>query len=184
MLSGFPRYFGSLLQSLTRKTSRQKNEFNQQLNPKKKMYFPTKEYIYSIQIRKIMLTQQQLACIKVLVSLTILASIFHLLIFIKVIPYAITWGGRLQSDQEMYVFETISIIINAFYIFILLQKRNFTKPYFTQKTISIALWVFFVIFSLNTAGNIVAKTDFEKYFALLTFLNAILLWKINKSNKN
>lgn len=116
--------------------------------------------------------------IQFLISITALATLFHLFIIIKVIPYEITWGGRLKNDSEMYVFETVSIIINSLYIFILLQKGNLIRTVINNRTVTISLWIFFVIFSLNTLGNIFAKTTFEKFFTILTFINAILLWKI------
>lgn len=120
--------------------------------------------------------------IKILVALTSLFTIFHILILIKVIPYALTWGGRLKSDNEMYVFELISIGINAFFIYILLQKGNFVRAVFSEKTLTIILWIFFLLFSLNTIGNIFAKTNLEKYFTFFTLLNAILIFLINKKS--
>jgi hypothetical protein len=118
--------------------------------------------------------------IKILVGITAAALVFHFLILIKIIPYDITWGGRIKTDQEMYVFEAFSIMVNSFFIFVLLQKGAFIKPFFGSKTVSIILWVFFGIFALNTLGNLFAKTTFEKLFVLLTLTNAILLWQINK----
>ena len=31
---------------------------------------------------------------------------------LKVIPYDITWGGRLKTDSEMHIFELMSITFN------------------------------------------------------------------------
>ncbi len=118
-----------------------------------------------------------------LTILSLLAMIFHFLILIKIIPYNITWGGNLKTDEEMYVFVSNSIIVNLFFIFVILQKGEFIKVFFGKKTISIIIWIFFVIFSLNTIGNIFAKTMFEKGFTILTLLNSILLWKINTNDK-
>lgn len=121
--------------------------------------------------------------IKILVGITAAAIFFHLLILVKVIPYEITWGGRLQSDAEMYVFEAISILVNGFYIFVLLQKGDFIREIFSQKAVGIILWVFFGLFVLNTLGNLVAETNFEKGFAVLTLVNAVLLWIINRARE-
>lgn len=119
-----------------------------------------------------------------LVLLT-LVTVFHLSIMVKLIPYNIAWGGRLTNDTEMYTFESISIFINLFLILVLLIKGNYLKLKWNGKIINVILWVFFVIFILNTLGNIVAKTNFEKVFAALTFISAILIWNIlkNKSEK-
>ena len=121
------------------------------------------------------------AYIKILTSISTVAILLHILILLKIIPYEITWGGKLKTDEEMYVFETFSILINSFFVFVLLQKGVFIKPFFGKKTVSIILWIFFAIFVLNTFGNLFAKTTFEKGFAILTLINSILLWEINKT---
>jgi hypothetical protein len=125
----------------------------------------------------------KLIYINMLIGITVLATIFHLLILVGVIPYEITWGGRLKTVEEMYVFETISILINSFFIFILLQKGEYIRYILGRKTVSIILWIFFTIFALNTIGNVFAKTNFEKYVAILILINAILIWVINKTIK-
>lgn len=99
---------------------------------------------------------------------------------LKVIPYEITWGGKLKNDNEMYVFEILSISINSFFLYVLLQKGNYVKRIFGVKTLSIILWIFFAIFALNTIGNLFAESTFEKSFTILTLLNAILIWLVNK----
>jgi hypothetical protein len=117
---------------------------------------------------------------KILLGILIAALLFHFAILVKMIPYDITWGGRLKNDAEMYTFETISILINAFLAWVLLMKGNYTKHLFPSKAINIILWVFFTIFALNTVGNIFAKTTFEKLFAIVTALLAFLIWVVLK----
>ena len=110
--------------------------------------------------------------------------VFHLCILLKFIPYDITWGGRLQNNAEMYVFETISIAINFFLGFVLMMKGGYLKPYFNNRLISGILWIFFILFVLNTIGNSIAKTNFEKSFALLTLISAILIGFLLKNKSN
>ena len=123
------------------------------------------------------------AYIKILTNISIVAVLFHISILMKIVPYEITWGGKLKTDEEMYVFETLSILVNLFFIFVLLQKGVFIKPLLGKKTVTIILWIFFAIFVLNTIGNLFAKTTFEKGFTILTLVNSILLWVILKNNK-
>lgn len=106
--------------------------------------------------------------------------IFHTCIICKIIPYNITWGGKLSSDSEMYLFESISITINLFLIWVLLMKGGMVKFKFSTKTINLVLWIFFGIFILNTVGNVFAKKNFEKLFAILTAIWALLIWNILK----
>jgi hypothetical protein len=125
--------------------------------------------------------KSKLAYINILIGISAFATMFHLLILARVIPFEITWGGRLKTVEEMYVFETLSILINSFFIFILLQKGEYILYFFGKKTVNIVLWIFFTIFVLNTIGNVFAKTNFEKFFVILTLLNSILIWLINKT---
>ncbi len=113
-----------------------------------------------------------------LLAVTILSLIFHLLILIGVIPYELTWGGKLDSTKEMWVFETISIVINLFFLHTLLQKGNYIRTKYSKKFIQIILCVFFILFVLITAGNIQATTTFEKCLSVVTGLNAVLLLMI------
>ncbi|MFN7259374.1 MAG: hypothetical protein ACK5TU_05710 [Cyclobacteriaceae bacterium] len=113
--------------------------------------------------------------IKTLIVIYSIITVFHSCILLKIIPYDITWGGRLQNDQEMYVFETTSIAINLFLIWILLMKGDFVQYKFPVKVIHVILWIFVVVFTLNTVGNIFAKTLLEKAFTLLTLGSAVAI---------
>lgn len=121
--------------------------------------------------------------IKILLGLLFSVILFHICIIVKIIPYNIAWGGRLTNDNEMYVFESISILINLFLSWLLLMKGEFVQFKFPNKTVNLILWIFFALFILNTVGNLFAKTNFEKLFALLTGLSAILIWNILKHKK-
>ena len=51
--------------------------------------------------------------IYILLTQVALVNLFHLLTLVKIIPYDVTWGGRLQNDQLLYVFELISLALNS-----------------------------------------------------------------------
>ena len=121
--------------------------------------------------------------IKPFVTLLFLVILFHVCIIIKIIPYNIAWGGRLTNDNEMYVFESISILINVFLSWLLVMKGDFVKFKFPNRTLNLILWIFFGLFVLNTFANFFAKTNFEKLFAILTGLSAVLIWTIIKQKK-
>ena len=122
--------------------------------------------------------------VNILLCRLAIAIVFHLCILFKITPYEITWGGRLKNDQEMYVFEAISIVVNLFLGVILLIKGSYIKPIISIKIVNIILWGFIILFGLNTIGNIFAATNFEKYFSVVTLANAVLLWIVLKKNNN
>ena len=121
--------------------------------------------------------------IKLILTMLVIVILFHLSIILKIIPYEITWGGRLKNDAEMYAFETISILINLFLCAILLIKGNYIRAFIPMKFINVLLWIFLLLFGLNTIGNLFAKTNFEKFFALWTLVSAILIWIILRGDK-
>lgn len=123
----------------------------------------------------------KLVYIKILIGITASAILFHFLILIKIISFNLTWGGKLKTNEEMYVFESISICISVFFIYIHLQKGNMVKAIFAKRTVSIILWIFFALFCLNTIGNLLAESTFEKVFAFVTLVNSLLLWETNKT---
>ncbi len=119
-------------------------------------------------------------------GLTILCSVmvFHILVLTQIIPYQIVWAGRLNSIDEMQRFETISILINCFIILIIAIKGNYLNFKFSTKIINSLLWLFVILFSLNTIGNLIAKSNFEKIvFTPLTFILAILCFRIIKEGQ-
>ena len=121
------------------------------------------------------------SAINLLLSLTIAVTLFHLSILLKLVPYDIAWGGRLTSDNQMYVFETISILVNGFFGLILLMKGAYIKAFVPVKMLNAMLWFFLILFLMNTIGNIFAKTDFEKIFAVITLAFSILIVIILRS---
>lgn len=122
--------------------------------------------------------------IKIMLWLLVSVMLFHFSILLKVIPYDITWGGRLKNDTEMYVFETFSILFNFLLFSVLLIKGGYIKAFISLKAVHIILWIFIIIFGLNTIGNSLAETFFEKSFSILTLTFVILLWIIlNKDKK-
>jgi len=102
---------------------------------------------------------------------------------VKLIPYNIAWGGRLENDLQMYIFETISILLNIILISALFLKNRIINHQLSDRVLNSILWFFISIFSLNTIGNLFAKTNFEKFFAILTLVFALLIWVIVKRNK-
>lgn len=121
--------------------------------------------------------------IKIILGLLSLVIVFHLCILTKIIPYATAWGGMIQNDSQMYIFEIISIIVNLFLGFVLLMKGGYLQYYLKQNVVNTILWIFLFLFILNTIGNSVAKTNFEKSFAALTLIFAFLIGIILKNKK-
>lgn len=123
------------------------------------------------------------SAIRLLIGLISVILVFHLLILVKIIPYDVTWGGRLKSDNEMYLFEGISIAVNGILLLLLFLKGRIISQVKSSKFIDIVLWIYLVLFSLNTIGNLLAESTFEKFFAILTLVFVFLLLVILRGGK-
>ena len=122
--------------------------------------------------------------IRLLLVLIVAVIAFHVCILVKIIPYNLAWGGRLKNDTDMYVFESFSILINIILVVVLLMKIRVITCYANERLIRIILWSFFVLFILNTLGNLFADTNLEKLFSILTLTSALLIWKILKDKND
>lgn len=129
-----------------------------------------------------LLTQKQAIIISIILLVVVL--IFHVLVLTETIPYTIVWAGKIRSIEEMRRFEIISICVNFFMILIFLLRANYVQNRILTKILNGVIWLLVVIFSLNTVGNLFAKSKFELYFFTpLTFILAILCLRIVMDKK-
>jgi len=127
--------------------------------------------------------------LKLMIGLLSVVLIFHLCVLFEIISYKIVWAGKLNSKEEMYVFEAVSILINFFLIIVLYIKFQNIKKSEINRIINIIIWVFVFLFALKTLGNLFAENLIEQILGtLLTFISATLCWiivkKKNKRNAN
>lgn len=122
--------------------------------------------------------------LKLMIGLLSTVLIFHLCVLFEIISYKIVWAGKLNSKEEMYVFEAVSILINFFLIIVLSIKFQNIKKSETNRIINIIIWLFVFLFALNTLGNLFAENLIEQILGtLLTFMSATLCWIIVNKNK-
>jgi hypothetical protein len=117
------------------------------------------------------------------IILSCMTIIFHILILLRIIPYENVWAGRLKRVDEMYIYESISIAVNCILIVIVLIKIRMINAGIFHTFINILLWIFVLLFILNTAGNLTSKTTLETIIATpLTFVLALLCLRIVAEN--
>jgi len=111
--------------------------------------------------------------------LNVIVIAFHILVMTKVIPFDMVWGGRLQSVNEMYLFESVSIGVNALLIGIVQLKKKAVQNARRHNVINFILWIYIALFLLNTVGNLVAIQTIETLIATpLTLLLSILCLRL------
>lgn len=121
---------------------------------------------------------------RLLLGFLVLVIVFHLCVLLGWIPNSIVWGGRIQTREEFYALESISLLVNVLLIWIVAQKAGFAKPLLSEKVLSISLWCLAGLFAFNTLGNLMSKSKFEMLvFTPLTFVSALLCLRLAIGNK-
>ncbi|TGL24420.1 hypothetical protein EHQ46_04705 [Leptospira yanagawae] len=112
---------------------------------------------------------------KILLSIFTLTSIFHILALLQIVPYKYLWGGRLQSLEEMYVMETISLLANIFFVYCSYLYLQYLNDSLVPLWIRMVFGFISAIFFLNTIGNLIAVTDLETLLAtpVTAFLSVV-----------
>lgn len=115
----------------------------------------------------------------VFVGVSCFALCYHLLIITQVVPYANAWGGRLPSLQAMYAFEAFSFINQLFFIGLAYAKYKNIGNRNVQRSLSIILYIIFVLLLLNTLGNIFSKSTFEAvFFTPITLVMSLMALRL------
>lgn len=116
--------------------------------------------------------------------LSVATVVFHLLVLTQVIPYTVVWGGNIETIEQLYVFEILSLAINTILIGAVLQELGYIKRFLPKKTTRIILWFFVAIFALNTLGNLFAENRYEQIIgSVLTLIASLLCWRMNANLK-
>ncbi len=105
--------------------------------------------------------------------------LFHLVVLTGIIPFDMVWGGQLQSQQQVIVFESTSILFTSFIIFVVAMRAGWVKKIFARKLITISLFASTILFALSTLGNLLSLNSLEAIiFAPLSAILVILFIRI------
>lgn len=98
----------------------------------------------------------------------------HFCVLFKLLPYSIVWGGRINSQKEMYPKQVISIAMTCTFLWIIIEKTRIVKGILSESALNILIWLMIVVFIFGTLGNLFSKNPVEKYlFSTLSILLTI-----------
>jgi len=113
------------------------------------------------------------------IGMLLLAFIFHFLVLSQIIPYEITWGGRLKSLKEMYLFESVSIILNGIFIGVVAMKAAVFGAVVSTRYLNYFIFAMAILFSINTIGNLFAEKNIEAILGTtFTLLLSVFCFRI------
>ena len=109
-----------------------------------------------------------------LIILFLMIITFHVIVLIGLIPMDMIWGGRLKTQQELYVFESVSVLLNALMLWATIIRIRYIQPRQPSTFTRVVFWLMFILFFLNTIGNMMALNNLESYiFTPITLLLAL-----------
>lgn len=116
---------------------------------------------------------------KIIITINSIAVLMHVLILFHILPHGFVWGGRLKSEENLILFESISIVIQTLFIFIIAAKAGYVFRGRFKKTVNVGTWVLFGVMVLNTIGNFASNSGFETMVMTpLTILLALLVFRL------
>jgi hypothetical protein len=116
---------------------------------------------------------------KLLLGLFSLVFVFHLSVVLGWLPSTIVWGGRIQTQEEFYTLESVSLLINTVFMWVVAQRGAYIKSRIPAKGLKLVLWAMAGLYALNTLGNLMAIHPLEKYlFTPLTLISAVLCLRL------
>lgn len=100
--------------------------------------------------------------------------VFHMAILLGIVPFEMVWGGKLKSHSQMLSFETASIAMNLLMLAVVAIYAGILKIKVNRKVTRVALWAMFILFLLNTVGNMLSENQTEQMlFTPVTLMLAI-----------
>lgn len=113
--------------------------------------------------------------------------VFHIVIVAGILlfdfaPMDRLWGGRLRTTEELLTFELIAIVVTSLCLFaVLIRTGHLNFPRLVRAS-AIALWILFILFLLNTVGNVFAPTTVEKLFSIVTVILTLACLRLALGN--
>jgi hypothetical protein len=116
---------------------------------------------------------------KVLLLLLLLALIFQFVVLSGAIPLGMVWGGKLSDPVQGKVMALVAITIIVLMILVVMNRTGrFGDP--LSRAGRIGIWCMFVLFTMNTVGNLAAEDLRETMiFTPVTGLLALLSLRLS-----
>ena len=115
----------------------------------------------------------------IIISINTMALIMHVLILLNVFPYDFVWGGRVKSESDLIIFESVSIVVQTLFISIIAIKAGYIFRGKFKRTVNVGTWVLFGIMVLNTIGNLLSNSGLETLVMTpVTALLALLVFRV------
>ncbi|MDR7078120.1 hypothetical protein J2Y03_003170 [Neobacillus niacini] len=120
-----------------------------------------------------------------IIAINTMALLMHVLILLNILPHDFVWGGRVNSEADLIILESISIVVQTLFIFIIAIKAGYLFIGKFKRTVTVGIWVFFGVMVLNTIGNLASSSGLETIVMTpLTIVLSLLLYRLAIEKEN
>ena len=123
---------------------------------------------------------------KIAANTLILFSIFGIMIavmvIISLIPSDMVWGGRVINHNQILLLEFVSLAVNILMIWFVAMRVEYVRAVVSSRLLYVVLIIFMVMMFMNTVGNIMAETIFERIMSVVTFVSAFCFYVLIKGS--
>src|SRR5215203_4132684 len=120
----------------------------------------------------------RIATVGTIIILTLIVM-FHLLVICRIIPFDLVWGGNVADKNQLWLLESTSIAVNLIMLLFVGAYSGVISVKISPRVQKIGFWIMFILFLLNTLGNILSKNPLETYiFTPLTLLLSLFCLRI------
>ncbi|WP_345054047.1 hypothetical protein [Hymenobacter glaciei] len=114
-----------------------------------------------------------------LLAIFLSTTLFHVLVMVGVIPFALVWGSRLQDHSQMLRFEAVSLTITLLMLVVVGVRAGYVKIRIPPRVMTVFFGLMCLLFLVNTAGNLASNNPLEQLlFTPLTLLLALLSLRV------
>jgi hypothetical protein len=109
----------------------------------------------------------------ILIAISIVGIVVGLLVLIDIIPTKYVWGSRISSRTGLIIMELVTVAVNSTIIWLIGMRISLLRQRVSPSVIKNAMLILAIMMGTNTLGNLAAKTNQEKLFAILTAVSCV-----------
>jgi positive regulator of sigma E activity len=111
--------------------------------------------------------------------------VLHILIISKIVPHDFIWGGQIKNERDLIRLESVAILIQLVFIFIIALKAGYIFPGKLKRTANAGVWIIFIFMIINTFGNLASTSGLETLIMTpLTIVLALLTFRLGVEKKD
>jgi hypothetical protein len=115
----------------------------------------------------------------ILITLLLLLLAMHVLILLRVLPYNIVWGGRIEDPASIVPYETGAMVVMLIFLAVAAIRIGYIRAGSMRKAAGVGMWIVFAYFVLNTVGNFASAVSLENLiFGPLSIVLALLSLRV------